>query len=77
MALGGDLFEDNSYFRARHQPPSRVTHEDWGVFIDELSDIRLISNVTRGLLERGYGETTVRKILGGNALRLYNTVLKS
>ncbi len=77
VALGGDLFEDDSYFRTRHQPPSGATHENWRVFIEELNDIRLIPNVTRGLMMRGYQEAVIRKILGDNILRVYRKVLRS
>jgi len=75
IALGGDLFEDDAYFRARHGPPAGATHETWRPFIEELNDLRLLPNVTRGLLGRGYPEALVKKILGGNALRLYQQVL--
>ena len=75
VALGGDLFEDDSYFRARHAPPAGATHETWRPFIDELSDVRLIPNVTRGLASRGCQPDLMRKVLGGNALRLYRAVL--
>jgi len=33
-----------------------------------------IPNVTRGLVERGYGDDDVRKILGGNFLRVFRAV---
>ena len=75
IALGGDLFEDDAYFRARHPPPSGATHENWRVFIEELRDLRLIPNTTRGLLARGCPKTVIKKILGGNALRLYQSVI--
>jgi len=77
VALGGDLFEDDAYFRARHGPPAGATHETWKVFIEELSDLRLLPNLTRGLVGRGYPEGAVKKILGENALRLYRQVLGS
>jgi len=75
LALGGDLFEDDSYFRARHPAPPGATHDTWRVFIPELSDIRLIPNLTRALLARGYPEVVVKKILGENVLRVYRAVL--
>ena len=77
VALGGDLFEDDPYFRARHAPPHGVTHETWRVFIDELSDVRLMPNITRGLVERGHSRDLVQKIVGGNVLRVYRAVLGS
>lgn len=75
VALGGDLFEDDAYFRARHGPPGGATHETWKVFIEELGDVRLLPNVTRGLVARGYGQAAIKQILGGNALRVYRAVL--
>jgi membrane dipeptidase len=39
-----------------------------------LEDATQLGNVTRGLLARGYGADEVRKILGGNWLRLFETV---
>jgi len=75
IALGGDLFEDDSYFRARHGPPGGATHETWKVFIDELSDIARIPNVTRGLVSRGYPTRLIKRILGGNAMRVYRAIL--
>jgi membrane dipeptidase len=39
-----------------------------------LEDVTKIPGITRELLKRGYGEDDVRKILGGNHLRLIRTV---
>ena len=75
VAIGGDLFEVDSYFYARHPAPAGAVGKKWSAFIDELSDIRLVPNITRGLCERGYSDGLIKKILGGNALRLYQTVL--
>jgi len=33
-----------------------------------------LQNLTRGLLERGYDEERIRKILGGNFLRVFDEV---
>jgi len=75
IALGGDLFEDDDYFRARHPAPPGSTHRTWRVFIDELSDISRLPSLTRALVERGYPAATIKKIFGGNALRVYRRVL--
>ena len=74
-ALGGDLFEDDSYFRARHPAPGGATHDTWSVFIEELSDISRLPSLTRALVARGYAQGTIKRILGGNALRVYRRVL--
>ena len=37
---------------------------------EDMGDVAALPNLTRGLLERGHGEETVRKILGENLLRV-------
>lgn len=32
-------------------------------------------NITRGLVKRGYSETDIQKIIGGNALRVFEEVV--
>jgi len=76
VALGGDLFEDDAYFRARHPPPRGATHETWRPFIDEIGDVRRIRAITHALVARDYPEATIRKILGENALRVYRAALR-
>jgi membrane dipeptidase len=39
-----------------------------------LEDVARLPQLTAGLLQRGYGSRAVRKILGGNALRLFRQV---
>lgn len=39
-----------------------------------LEDVSRLPNLTRGLLERGYRPDVVRRILGGNALRVFRQV---
>ena len=39
-----------------------------------LEDATCFPNITTGLLERGYGEDDVRKILGGNFMRVFRQV---
>jgi membrane dipeptidase len=43
--------------------------------IPELSDVSRLPAFTRGLLARGYSKKAVKKILGGNLLRVLKTVL--
>jgi len=40
-----------------------------------LEDVSRMGNLTEGLLARGYGEENVRKILGGNFLRVFREVV--
>jgi membrane dipeptidase len=39
-----------------------------------IESVRKLPNLTQGLLDRGYGETDVSAILGGNWLRVFRTV---
>jgi len=39
-----------------------------------LEDVTMMPGITRELVKRGYGEEDVRKILGGNHVRLIETV---
>ena len=41
---------------------------------DGLKDVSTYPNLVRGLLERGYGEEDIRKILGENLLRVWSEV---
>ena len=43
-------------------------------FPDGIATPRELRNLTRRLLERGYGEQTTRKILGGNWVRVFAEV---
>jgi membrane dipeptidase len=47
-----------------------------GVFAlpDGLDDCSMVPNITRELVERGYSEEDVRKILGGNFMRVFRQV---
>lgn len=42
----------------------------------ELRDATTYPTITARLLERGYGEATIRKILGGNFMRIFEAVWK-
>ncbi|MBM3296300.1 MAG: M20/M25/M40 family metallo-hydrolase, partial [Candidatus Aminicenantes bacterium] len=42
---------------------------------DGLEDVGKLENITRELRARGYGEADIRKILGGNFLRVWNAVV--
>ena len=43
-------------------------------FPDGIATPRELRNLTRRLLERGYGEQTTQKILGGNWVRVFGEV---
>jgi membrane dipeptidase len=64
----------------------RVMGEDGvglGMDFDGLGDLRVsgieevchLPNITQGLVERGYSDATIRKILGENFLRVFREVL--
>ena len=42
-----------------------------------LDDVSMLPNITFSLLKKGYTETDIEKILGGNVLRLWGEVEKS
>jgi membrane dipeptidase len=37
----------------------------------DLEDVSKFPNITKGLLERGYSKTDIKKVLGGNFLRVF------
>jgi membrane dipeptidase len=55
-------------FRAEH----RI---DWNSYTMGLEQWSNWPNITAGLLARGYSENEVRKIVGGNFLRLFENVV--
>lgn len=59
----------------RREEGSQVIASELPYFIDELNGPRRMEVVWDGLVERGYGETDVERIMGRNLLRLYGEVL--
>jgi membrane dipeptidase len=59
----------------RREEGSQVVASELPYFIDELNGPRRMEVVWDGLVERGYGETDVERIMGHNLLRLYGEVL--
>lgn len=49
---------------------------DGGCGFPEMDDITKVPNITRGLVSRGYSNGDIKKILGGNDLRVFEAVLK-
>ncbi|MEW6754507.1 MAG: membrane dipeptidase [Candidatus Latescibacterota bacterium] len=76
IALGGDLFEVDAYFRARHPAPAGSTHATWQPFIPELGEVACLPDLTRALVARGYCQPLIRAILGENVLRVYRAVVQ-
>jgi membrane dipeptidase len=42
--------------------------------VEGIEDISKLPNLTQGLVDRGYSTETIRKILGGNYLRVFSEV---
>ncbi|MDA7875089.1 dipeptidase, partial [Rhodopirellula sp.] len=40
----------------------------------QLEDVSTYPVITQGLLDRGYAESSIRKILGGNVMRVFEQV---
>jgi membrane dipeptidase len=49
---------------------------DGGAGFPGLEDVTKIPNVTRGLVNRGYSDKDIEKMLGGNFLRVFRKILK-
>jgi len=70
VALGPDFVD---YLRVG----PGVTEEDLDIVYPKgFESIRTMPNVTAGLVARGYDESAIRAILGGNMLRLLGTVME-
>jgi membrane dipeptidase len=67
IALGPDWFP--------FHPFGGWTREEGFSFVESLESIDRLPNLTQGLLARGYSETDVEAILGGNLLRVLSAVL--
>lgn len=59
----------------RREEGSQVVASELPYFIDELNGPRRMEVVWDGLVERGYAEEDVERIMGGNLLRLYRDVI--
>ena len=68
VALGPDFFPNDEHYR-------RAIGYNV-VYADGLRDVGGLPNLTAAFLRRGYSEDDVRKVLGGNLLRVYREVLR-
>lgn len=69
IALGPDFFQnDEIYARAMGYNPNHI---------QDLDDIAKLPNLTRALVARGFSDSDIEKLLGGNLLRLYRQVFGS
>ncbi|MFQ6126068.1 MAG: dipeptidase [Candidatus Heimdallarchaeota archaeon] len=78
IALGPDFIdyimdkmieEDN---RLKEHGIDYGSHE----YVNELQTVTQLTNFTRALVARGYEDEAVKKILGGNLLRIYQKILR-
>ena len=42
----------------------------------QMEDVTMLPRIAQGLLDRGYSESDVKKMLGGNMMRVMKQVLK-
>jgi membrane dipeptidase len=81
VAIGADHFPYNRRPLAapfRRDGESFIEDRDWGeTFVAGIEQISGMPLFTRGLVERGYSDEQVRKILGLNIVRLLRQVWKS
>lgn len=61
---------DSRKFPPEAYPPR---YEDW-IYVEGLSDFSGVPLITAGLLERGHPREDVEKVMGGNWLRVWETV---
>jgi membrane dipeptidase len=64
------------YHAAISQPIGLDLGDDDVAYPAELEDVTMIPNITRALLERGYSEDDVARVLGGNFLRVMSQVFE-
>jgi membrane dipeptidase len=53
--------------------PDVIGEEPW-LYVDGFDSIAKLPNVTRGLIQRGWSNAEIHKVLGENLLRVYETV---
>ena len=61
-------FADRAYYYRPH-PPGLVPHGWPWPYPQALASVDDYANITEGLVERGFDEEAIRKILGGNFVR--------
>jgi membrane dipeptidase len=68
-----DTFE--TYHAAISEPIGLDLGTEGVRYTQDIEDVTMVPNITRGLLRRGYSEAEVEKVLGGNFLRVLRQVL--
>ena len=80
VGIGSDHFESESEVRyaafgAQFADTQRGFTRD-NVYADGIERVEMLPNLTAELLRRGFSEEEIRKILGGNHLRVFKSVWK-
>lgn len=81
VGIGSDFFDGESlvrferFFRLRYPEIVREYTIDT-VYVDGLGTVDDFPRITEALGRRGFGENEIRKILGGNFLRVFESVWK-
>ena len=80
MSIGSDFIEGQperfafrAYFHRAHPPGLVPPGWPWQ-YPAGIASADDYPNVTAGMVERGYEEETIRKILGGNLMRYFDQV---
>lgn len=74
VGIGADFIDYSLPINQAWLGENEILSDD-EVIVKDLENITKIPNITGGLLRRGYSETEIGKILGGNFLRLLKNVL--
>lgn len=80
IALGPDFCAFDTVMPSqRERRPGWIEGIDYGLresdFIERVDDVTKLGLVTETLVEHGYGQEDIAKILGGNLVQLYKQVL--
>lgn len=75
VALGPDFVDYMSDFLSEKLQQANVGYLKNAEYPIGISGVHQLHNVTAGLLARGYAETSIRKILGGNYLRVCESAM--
>jgi membrane dipeptidase len=81
VGLGPDFWEGEVWTDGGSDPAPGFMEGMWvgiregSAFIDGLEDVTKMPTVTEALVRRGYSDEDVKKVMGGNLLRVYKQVL--
>jgi membrane dipeptidase len=73
IAVGLNIVVHKSAKAQNFYENSDIEYSD--LWLPGLEDVDEVPNITRGLLKRGYSDEEIRKIMGGNVMRLLEQVI--